>query len=102
MTTHNHFVTTGAAVDALRSCAAIERSAHLPSTHHERATTSADTQHLLSYMLSADPDMLHESFPTGSGSDASPDYSTFSKASKAEFAAKKKAEAVETLYKSKK
>ena len=53
-------------------------------------------------MLSADPDMLHESFPTGSGSDASPDYSTFSKASKAEFAAKKKAEAVETLYKSKK
>ena len=44
-----------AALAALRSCAALARSAHLPPAHHERASNAADTEALLGYLLSAAP-----------------------------------------------
>ena len=80
-----------AAIAALRSCVAITQSDYLPATHHERATTAADTQSLLGYLLSVNPELLHTEL-------AAEGYGTFSLASRAEFAAKQRAEALQALY----
>ena len=87
---HEH-VAHAAAVHALRSCVAVGESRYLTATHHERATTASDTASLLGYLLSANPDLLyHELVAEGFGN--------FSLASRAEFAAKKRAEALQALY----
>ena len=80
-----------AAVSALRSCVAVDKSRYLPPTHHERATTASDMAALLGYLLSANPELLYrELAPEGFGS--------FSLASRAEFAAKNRAEVLQAVY----
>jgi hypothetical protein len=80
-----------AAVCALRSCVAVGESHYLPATHHERATTASDMAALLGYLLSANPELLYHEL-AGEG------FGNFSLASRAEFAAKKQAEALQALY----
>ena len=84
-------VAHAAAVSALRSCVAIDKSRYLAPTHHERATTASDTAALLGYLLSANPELLFRELATEG-------FGSFSLASRAEFAAKNRAEALQALY----
>lgn len=80
-----------AAVSALRSCVAVDKSRYLPPTHHERATTASDMAALLGYLLSANPELLYRELATEG-------FGSFSLASRAEFAAKNRAEVLQALY----